>query len=224
MWGWFQLPLQQTPVPKLGSHSVVVLWEQEGAVLLFQGQNVSATTPGSGGLSAFSAGSCWKPSVPQGHQKRGQSISRTSLIGAEVSPQGIPVPLQPPKTQPMPDLLRQPPPQPLFTQLLLLQVPPTLLPIPHAIPSHGVRDWELAMSRLQTPRSIFLSPACSWHIYNLLETGMHRGQFGKAKENPWHVPSGISSHPQGWASSPGCYAQLFLTSPVRRDSFVTSLC
>lgn len=139
VWEWSQLPPQQTPVPKPGSRSVVVLWEQEGVVLLLQGQNVSATNPGSEGLSAFSAGSCWKPSVLQGHPKRGQSISRTPLRGAEVSPQGIPVPLQPPKTQPMPEILGQPPPQPLFTQLLL--------PIPHSTPSQdGVRDWEPAVS------------------------------------------------------------------------------
>lgn len=98
-WEWSQLPLQQAPVPKLGSPGVVVLWEQEGGcALLLQGQNVSATSPGSEGLAAFSAGLCWKPSVPQGHPKRGQGLSATSPRGAEVSHPGIPVPHQPPKT------------------------------------------------------------------------------------------------------------------------------
>lgn len=147
--------------------------------------------------------------MAQGHPKRGQGISRLSLRGAEVSPQGIPVPHQPPKPQPMADLLGQPPARPLFTQLLLLQVSPALLPIPHPLPNqYGVRDWELAMSTDCKPTDLFyfLQPVLGSVIISLGQ-GCTGDSMGRPRKTLGTFPL---ESPSLWLLCP-----TFLTSPVR---------
>lgn len=94
----------------------------------------------------------------------------------------------------MAELLGQPPARPLFTQLLLLRVSPALLPIPHPLPNqYGVRDWELAMSTDCKPTDLFyfLQPVLGSVIIPLGQ-GCTGDSYEKAKENPWHILSGIS--------------------------------